>query len=242
MIIILKWIVVEWNKLWRKLWFRTANITCDNKLLSEWTYKINIKYNWRKYFWVWAYLKSKWVFESHIFNFDKDIYWKKIEVFILKKIRDNKKFENLDELKKQISSDIIDAKNKKIRVITFGTFDYFHPWHKSFLKQASFYWDEIITIIATDKNVEKIKWKAPRHNELLRKESVIKWWISNIVEIWSNTNPLECFEKYNPNIVCLWYDQTWFISLLSKNEKYKNLEIIRLKSYYPKKYKSSLMK
>lgn len=245
MTIVLKWTVIEWNKLWRQLWFRTANIKVNIWSFSEfqeWTYKINVKYNRKKYSWVWAYIKSKWVFESHIFDFDKDIYWKKIEVFILKKIRDNKKFENLDELKKQISRDIIEAKKNKIKVITFWTYDVFHPWHKSFLRQASFYWDELVTIIATDKNVEKIKWIPPRNNENIRKENLIKWWISDIVDLWSNTNPLECFEKYNPDIVCVGYDQTWFLSVLSKSEKYKSIGIVRLKPYNPKVYKSSLMK
>jgi riboflavin kinase/FMN adenylyltransferase len=35
---------------------------------------------------------SKKIFEAHIFDFDADIYGKNIEIILLKKIRDNRKF------------------------------------------------------------------------------------------------------------------------------------------------------
>lgn len=240
MTIVLKWIVIEWSKLWRQIGFRTANILCNSEQIQEWTYKINVKFNRKKYSWVWSYLKHKWVFESHIFDIDKDIYWKKIEVYMLKKIRDNKKFDNLDDLKSQIEKDIEITESTKIKVMTFWTFDKFHPGHKSFLKQASFYWDELITLVATDNNVSKIKWKIPKDDEQKRMENVIDSKLSNIVLIWSDTNPLLCLDTYKPDIICLWYDQMWFINLL-KNSEYSNIEIIRLKPYKSKIYKSSLM-
>jgi len=46
------------------------------------------------------------ILEVHILNFDKDIYGEKIKVNFLKKIRDEKKFDSLDELKAQIQEDI----------------------------------------------------------------------------------------------------------------------------------------
>ena len=51
------------------------------------------------------------VLEIHIFDFNKDIYGRRIEVEFHKKIREEKKFENLDQLKGQISKDIETAKN-----------------------------------------------------------------------------------------------------------------------------------
>ena len=50
------------------------------------------------------------VLEVHIFNFSDNLYGKKIQVEFLKKIRDEKKFEGLDELKEQIFKDIAFAK------------------------------------------------------------------------------------------------------------------------------------
>ena len=50
-------------------------------------------------------VKEKTV-ETHIIDFNQDIYGKKIEVFFLKKIRDEKKFESVELLKQQISKDM----------------------------------------------------------------------------------------------------------------------------------------
>ena len=50
------------------------------------------------------------VLEVHIFDFSKSIYGKKINVEFLKKLRDEKKFNGLDELKEQIFKDISTAK------------------------------------------------------------------------------------------------------------------------------------
>ena len=49
---------------------------------------------------------SKLNLEVHLFNFSKNIYGKHAHVTFLKKIRDEKKFENIDALKKQIHIDI----------------------------------------------------------------------------------------------------------------------------------------
>jgi riboflavin kinase/FMN adenylyltransferase len=49
--------------------------------------------------------------EVHLFNFDKNIYGRLIEIEFLKKIRDEKKFDSLETLKQQITMDVIEAKN-----------------------------------------------------------------------------------------------------------------------------------
>ena len=51
------------------------------------------------------------VLEIHLFEFDKDIYSERLIVKFIKKIRDEKKFDNLDMLKSQIQEDISIAKN-----------------------------------------------------------------------------------------------------------------------------------
>lgn len=50
--------------------------------------------------------------EVNIFDFDKDIYGKVIEVELLEFVRDQKRFENIDDLRKQIALDIEYIKNK----------------------------------------------------------------------------------------------------------------------------------
>jgi len=49
------------------------------------------------------------VLEVHLLNFTENIYGKRLTVEFLKKVRDEKKFENLDALKKQIFKDISTA-------------------------------------------------------------------------------------------------------------------------------------
>jgi len=48
--------------------------------------------------------------EVHLFNFNRDIYRRNLEIIFLKKIRDEKKFSSLEELKKNIKRDIQKAK------------------------------------------------------------------------------------------------------------------------------------
>jgi riboflavin kinase/FMN adenylyltransferase len=49
---------------------------------------------------------NKEVLEAHILNFNEDIYGKTVEIYFDKKIRDEKKFNSIDELKKQIQNDL----------------------------------------------------------------------------------------------------------------------------------------
>ncbi len=48
---------------------------------------------------------NKEILEAHILDFDKDIYGKTVEIYFDKKIRNEKKFNNVDDLKKQIRID-----------------------------------------------------------------------------------------------------------------------------------------
>ena len=50
------------------------------------------------------------VLEIHIFDFNEEIYGSRIEVEFFKKIRNERKFENLDKLKEQINLDIEETK------------------------------------------------------------------------------------------------------------------------------------
>ena len=50
--------------------------------------------------------QNKILVETHILNFNEEIYGQKIKVSFLRKIRDEKKFDSVEELKKQIIDDI----------------------------------------------------------------------------------------------------------------------------------------
>ena len=49
--------------------------------------------------------------EVHLFDFSKDIYGLQLEVEILERLRDEKKFDSLEALKQQLSKDLINSKN-----------------------------------------------------------------------------------------------------------------------------------
>ena len=54
--------------------------------------------------------KKKLILEAHIFGLKKNLYDKKIKIMLIKFIRNEKKFRNILELKKQIAKDIKIAK------------------------------------------------------------------------------------------------------------------------------------
>lgn len=242
---LIKWIVIKWKELWRTIWFRTANIKIsEDEGLLEWTYKINWLINWIIYNWVWTFIKDSSLFEWHFFNFNQDIYWNVIEIMILYKIRENKKFNNLDDLKEQIKKDIESVKMKKDYVLTFWTFDITHPWHEYYLKNARLYWDKLVTIVATDENVYKFKWHLPKNNQEIRLENLKNLWISDIAIIWEWIDPLKWIDLYMPKVVCLWYDQKWFSEMLDEyiKEKKLDIQVFRIDSFREDIYKSSKIK
>ena len=54
--------------------------------------------------------EKKLQLEVHLLNFSSDLYSQHVNVIFLKKLRDEKKFKSLDELKEQIKLDVIKAK------------------------------------------------------------------------------------------------------------------------------------
>lgn len=238
------WIVIHGLKLWRKIWFRTANIQLGKWVLEEWTYKINGFFSKKIYPWVGTYLEKKWVFEAHFLNFNGNIYGKEVEIIVLEKIRDNKKFNSLDEIKSQIQKDIQDAKKIKNIVLSFWTFDILHKWHLYYLKQAKKLWDKLVTIVARDTNVLKFKGKLPHFNEKERKKHIEKAKVSDIVKLWDLHNPLKWIDTFSPSLICLWYDQRWFSDKLTPylKEKWIGTQILKIPPFKEDTYKSSIIK
>lgn len=244
MIKIIKGEVLVGKKIWRIIWFPTANISLWKYDISDGVYKVNVIFEKKIYFWAASSSKKKWIFEVHIFNFNKNMYWKKIKIILFDKIRENRKFDSEEELKKQIKIDIVTIKNIKDYVLTFGTFDIIHPGHKYFLKKAKRFWDRLVTIVATWKNVVKFKKHAAQNNLDHRMQDVKNLWLSDIVSPWNEDNPLIWIKLYLPKVICLWYDQDSFTQILEDYIKKENLDIHirRIKPYKEDVYKSSIIK
>lgn len=114
--------VLEGEKLGRTLGFKTANLIYPDNLveIGRGVYKVEVEHNGQKYLGVANYgLRptidhyENPVLEVHILDFDKDIYGEEIKVSFLKKIREEKKFDSLDELKAQIAQDVVRVKTEK---------------------------------------------------------------------------------------------------------------------------------
>lgn len=130
-------------------------------------------------------------------------------------------------------------------VIIFGTFDIIHPGHIHFLWQAKKHGDFLIAVIGRDQTVKKIKGRSPKNKELKRLTNLKNLKIAEKVILGSLKDKLAAIKKYKPDIICLGYDQKYFTYNLKRELKKINLakiKIIRLKSYKPEKYKSSLLK
>lgn len=117
--------VVVGNKLGRKLGFPTSNLVIDPSMVTppNGVYVTYCTYNGVRYSSVTNvgvkptighYHKNV---ETHIFNFDKELYGKSIFVEFLKKTRDEVKFDDVKELSEQILRDCRDARVYHERII-----------------------------------------------------------------------------------------------------------------------------
>ncbi len=107
-------IVVKGNSLGKTINFPTANINIevDYKLIpKKGVYIVNSWLDGKLVFGMMNIGKKptvkgkKKTIEVHFFNFDKDIYGEKIRVNILKRIRNEEKFDSIEALKNQLIID-----------------------------------------------------------------------------------------------------------------------------------------
>ncbi|MGN0711954.1 MAG: bifunctional riboflavin kinase/FAD synthetase [Anaerovoracaceae bacterium] len=110
--------VVVGNKIGRTIGFPTSNLIIDESMVtpSNGVYVTYCIYNGQKYPSITnvgvkpTIGECKKNIETHIFNFNRELYGKKIRVEFLEKTRDEKKFESVEELSKQITKDCIMAR------------------------------------------------------------------------------------------------------------------------------------
>ena len=133
-------------------------------------------------------------------------------------------------------------KNKVKKVIVFGTFDIFHNGHKNFLKQAKKHGDFLRVVVARDATVLKIKKYVPKHSEQERMDVIRKSALVNEVVLGGLNDKYEVIHDYKPDIICLGYDQKFFVKNLRKKLDESGLikaKIFKMKPYNPEIYKSS---
>lgn len=106
----LKGIVKKGKGVGKKLGFPTANITIESEKIIpfEGVYLTKTYIEDNEFFSA-SYVKD--TVETHIFNFNGNLYGKTIKVEFIKRISDIVKFEDFDELKRKIENDIKIAKD-----------------------------------------------------------------------------------------------------------------------------------
>jgi len=129
---------------------------------------------------------------------------------------------------------------KSIKIMGFGTFDGLHPGHVSYLKQLRDLGDELIVIVARDKNIKKIKGQKPHFNEHERLEAVQKTSLADQVFLGDERHFYQCLLDHRPDTLGLGYDQHADLDYLAKH--FPTVRIVRLEALKPHVFKTSFLK
>ncbi len=125
-------------------------------------------------------------------------------------------------------------------VLCCGTFDYLHPGHESFLKQAAALGDRLVVVVARDENVKRIKGQYPDHDEETRKANLEALSIADQVQLgYPGANLLKVVEDIAPDVIALGYDQGKPAGL---QEHFPHCRLVVLDAHYPGRYKSSFIR
>lgn len=132
--------------------------------------------------------------------------------------------------------------------MAFGTFDNLHPGHLDYFRQASRLGNELVVIVARDRNVVAIKGRRPEQSEVTRLRQV-RLALKDLgfpgrALLGSLRNKWLVIKKYAPAVIALGYDQKVDLKKLKSEIARFRLfcKIKRLKPYQPEKYKSSYLR
>ena len=113
--------VITGKKLGRKIGFPTCNIDIKNYVIAKpgvYAVKVQIGKNQKMFKGIAnlgyrpTFRGKKILLEVNIFNFSKNIYFRKLKVDFIRFIRGERKFKNINALKKQIDKDILVSKKE----------------------------------------------------------------------------------------------------------------------------------
>ena len=112
--------VVKGNEIGRTIGYPTANILVENKwklIPADGVYAAKVQFGEKQYFGMLnigerpTISDKKHAIEVHVFDFSENIYGSEIKVELVKRIRDEKQFENLELLKNQLQVDENNCRN-----------------------------------------------------------------------------------------------------------------------------------
>ena len=131
------------------------------------------------------------------------------------------------------------------KILVFGTFDIFHEGHRYLLCEARKYGDHLRVVVARDATVLAVKKRLPLYGERERKKAIEESGLADKVVLGNKTNKFAVIGKYRPDIICLGYDQRFFIEQLKEKLLTFGLgktAIVRIGEYMPEVYKSSKLR
>lgn len=128
--------------------------------------------------------------------------------------------------------------------MAFGTFDYLHAGHESYLQNASALGEELIVVVARDRTAGSIRGHAPDHNEKARLKAVQALPYVTKAVLGNHEDKYKVIRQFRPDTLALGYDQFVFTQQLHKVliGLKLNAQIVRLEPYKPEMYKSSLIR
>lgn len=131
--------------------------------------------------------------------------------------------------------------NERVKLIMgFGTFDGIHPGHLNYFEQLKTIGEQVIIVVARDKNVLRIKGKSPYFSEAERYNALKEIQIIDQVVLGDPDHFLKRIHEFKPNALGFGYDQNANLEKLKK--EFPSIKLFRLKSFEPHQYKSSLLR
>ena len=131
------------------------------------------------------------------------------------------------------------------KVMAFGSFDILHEGHKHYLQEAKSHGDYLIVVVARDENILRFKGRKPTYDEHRRLEKIMELDFVDEAVLGSKDDIFKVLEEFNPDVICLGYDQkTVDEKRLSEELEKRGLkaEIARAKPFKPEIYKSSKLR
>lgn len=130
------------------------------------------------------------------------------------------------------------------RIAVFGTFDMVHAGHEDLFRQARALAPDpyLIVSVATDKNVERIKGKRPRHTQEERRVLAASCPLVDEAMIGDENDHLAHIRSMRPDIIALGYDQTGeYVDTLERDLTKAGLgvKVMRLQAFEPDRFKTS---
>lgn len=133
-----------------------------------------------------------------------------------------------------------------IKVLVFGTFDLLHPGHKFFLQQAKQLGHQLIVVLTRTRVATKQKGEPISQSERRRLAEIKKLKFIEKVYLGQKNIDHKYFlvKKIKPDIICLGYDQPESVKKITRKlrDLGLNTNVIRLKSFFPTRYKSSILR